>query len=81
MTTFPVYQNAIGHVANNSNSSSALERNYKEYDRAQAALDAKARRVNRRKWLIGTLVTTVIVAAVIGVVVAVLKKKVNDDDD
>ncbi|KAJ6779749.1 hypothetical protein PWT90_09594 [Aphanocladium album] len=81
MTTFPVYQNAIGHVANNSNASSALERGYKEYDREQAKIDEKSRRSNRRKWLIGTLATTVVVAAVIGVVVALIKNKVFDDDD
>lgn len=81
MTTFPVYQNAIGHVANNSNASSALERGYKEYDREQAKIDEKNRRSNRRKWLIGTLATTVVVAAVIGVVVALIKNKVFDDDD
>ncbi|OAA59994.1 hypothetical protein ISF_06005 [Cordyceps fumosorosea ARSEF 2679] len=81
MTTFPVYQNAIGHVANRSNASSALERGYKEYDPDQARLDDRNRRRNRRKWLIGTLATTVIVAAIIGVVVALVKFKVFDDDD
>ncbi|XWW94075.1 hypothetical protein V2A60_002017 [Cordyceps javanica] len=81
MTTFPVYQNAIGHVANRSNASSALERGYKEYDRDQAKLDDKNRRRNRRKWLIGTLATTVVVAAIIGVIVAVIKFKVFGDDD
>ncbi len=83
MTTFPVYQNAIGHVANRSNASSALDRGYKEYDRDQARLDDKNRRRNRRKWLIGTLATTVLTAAIIGVVVALIKNKVldNSDDD
>lgn len=81
MTTFPVYQNAIGHVGNRSNASSALERGYKEYDRDQAKVDETNRRRSRRKWLIGTLATTVVVAAIIGVVVALIKNKVFDDDD
>ncbi len=81
MTTFPVYQNAVGHVANRSNASSALERGYKEYDRDQAKVDETNRRRSRRKWLIGTLATTVVVAAIIGVVVALIKNKVFDDDD
>lgn len=81
MTTFPVYQNSPGHVAQSSTASSALERGYKEYDRNQAKIDETNRRRSRRKWLIGSLVTTVVIAAIIGVVVALIKNKVFDDDD
>lgn len=76
MTTFAVHQNAIGHVAQRSNVSSALAHRYKEYDRMQVRIDDENRRRSRRKWLIGTLIAIVLTTLLICVAAALLKYKV-----